>query len=60
MFVGYGNLSPSTGNGRLFVIFYALIGIPLLIVFLAVIGEKLNNLALKLENLKVGLITVQC
>ncbi|ESN94958.1 hypothetical protein HELRODRAFT_193671 [Helobdella robusta] len=36
--VGYGNITPQTFHGRLVCIIYALIGIPLMLVFLANIG----------------------
>jgi len=37
--VGYGHISPGTDNGKLFCIFYSLIGIPLLLVFMTQIGD---------------------
>ena len=52
--VGYGNLAPSTPGGRSFCIAYALIGIPLMLLLLAGIGEKLHNVASKIENLEVS------
>jgi len=37
--VGYGHISPGTPEGKLFCIFYSLIGIPLLLVFMTQIGD---------------------
>jgi len=37
--VGYGHISPKTFGGKMFCILYALIGIPLLLVFTAQIGD---------------------
>lgn len=48
--IGYGNISPSTRNGQIFCIFYAIIGIPLVGVFLAVIGQKLSTPVKKFKN----------
>lgn len=45
---GFGHMAPSTFSGRLFCIFYALLGIPLCIVTLKAVGERINQL---LENL---------
>lgn len=39
--IGYGNLSPVTTEGRLFTIFYAVIGIPLLLAILSDLGDVL-------------------
>lgn len=47
---GYGNISPSTRNGQLFCIFYAIIGIPLVGVFLVAIGKKLSIPVTKFKN----------
>ena len=38
---GYGNLTPTTSGGRVLCIFYAFFGIPLTILLLQLIGEKL-------------------
>ena len=43
MFAGYGNIAPTTGSGQTLFIFYALIGIPLALTFLATIGQILND-----------------
>ncbi|XP_063095010.1 potassium channel subfamily K member 16 isoform X1 [Cavia porcellus] len=39
--IGYGNLAPSTKAGRAFCVFYALVGIPLNVVFLNSLGRGL-------------------
>ena len=39
--VGYGNLAPATAGGRTFCIVYALIGIPLTLMLLAVVGNQI-------------------
>lgn len=39
--IGYGDLHPTTDEGRLFTIFFALYGIGILGLFLGVLGEKL-------------------
>ena len=41
---GYGHMAPSTFGGRLFCIFYALFGIPLCVLALKSIGERINEL----------------
>ena len=40
---GYGHISPSTFSGKLFCIGYALIGIPLLLVFMKDIGDLMGD-----------------
>ena len=42
--IGYGTIAPLTLGGRIFFIPYALIGIPITLVFLAELGKILNNL----------------
>jgi len=37
--VGYGHIAPQTDSGKLFCIVYALIGIPLMLVFMGTIGQ---------------------
>ena len=41
---GYGNMSPTTPNGQLFFMFYAIFGIPLMLIFLARVGVRINEL----------------
>ncbi len=48
--VGYGNIAPKTFGGRLFCIFYALIGIPFQLVILTDIGVKQKDLAVRLTK----------
>ena len=43
--VGYGHSTPKTIGGKMFCMFYALIGIPLTIVMFQSIGERLNTFA---------------
>lgn len=47
--IGYGHISPITAGGRVFTIFYALMGIPLTAFFLLLIGQKLH---IPLKSLK--------
>ena len=41
--IGYGHISPRTTEGQLFTILYAMIGTPLLLVFLANIGDGMGK-----------------
>lgn len=41
MFLGYGNVTPRTAWGRVITIAYALIGIPLMLVYLSMVGDSL-------------------
>ncbi|XP_046551828.1 potassium channel subfamily K member 16-like isoform X1 [Haliotis rubra] len=41
--IGYGHLAPVTTPGRVVTVIYALIGIPLTLIMLKDIGDKLNN-----------------
>ncbi|XP_029468697.1 potassium channel subfamily K member 4 [Rhinatrema bivittatum] len=41
--IGYGNISPKTDGGRIFCIFYALVGIPLFGILLAGVGDHLGS-----------------
>ena len=47
---GYGNLYPTTDGSRVFFCFYAVVGIPLTLVTMVGIGEKLNGLATRFEE----------
>ena len=42
--IGYGTIAPVTLGGRIFFIPYAIIGIPIMLVFLTELGKILNNL----------------
>ncbi|XP_021351540.1 potassium channel subfamily K member 2-like isoform X2 [Mizuhopecten yessoensis] len=42
--IGYGNQTPATSGGRAFIVVFALIGIPLVAVFLSGIGDKIAGL----------------
>ncbi|WAR19222.1 KCNK2-like protein [Mya arenaria] len=48
--IGYGHISPSTLGGRVFFIFYAIFGIPLVGIFLTGIGQNLFTPIKKLRN----------
>ncbi|CAG0916531.1 unnamed protein product [Notodromas monacha] len=39
--IGYGHIAPDTFNGQIFVIIYAIIGVPLMLMFLANIGDTM-------------------
>lgn len=43
--IGYGHSTPSTVSGKLFTMFYAMIGIPLGLVMFQSIGERVNRLS---------------
>lgn len=47
---GYGNLAPSTEAGQVFCVFYALVGIPLNVVFLNHLGTGLRAHLATLER----------
>lgn len=42
--IGYGNLYPLTANGRIAVMIYAFVGIPLMLFFAAEVGKSLTKL----------------
>ncbi|XP_006882080.1 PREDICTED: potassium channel subfamily K member 16 [Elephantulus edwardii] len=48
--IGYGNLAPSTEAGQVFCVFYALVGIPLNMVFLNHLGTGLRTHLAALER----------
>lgn len=41
--IGYGNLAPSTAGGRWFCVIYAIVGIPLTLMLLAMVGRILSK-----------------
>jgi len=41
--IGYGHISPKTSDGQMFTIIYALIGMPLLVMFLNNVGEAMAD-----------------
>lgn len=45
IFVGYGHSTPCTIGGKLFTMFYAIVGIPLGLVMFQSIGERVNMLS---------------
>ncbi|XP_052224207.1 potassium channel subfamily K member 4-like [Dreissena polymorpha] len=51
--IGYGNLAPHTGIGKVVVIAYALIGIPLTFLMLQGIGGRLTQLSHRVNKLKL-------
>ncbi|KAJ7390121.1 hypothetical protein OS493_027157 [Desmophyllum pertusum] len=46
--IGYGNIVPKTVQGRLFCVFYALLGIPATCLTLKAVGDKIAELFTKL------------
>ena len=44
LLAGYGMTSPATSRGRMFLCFYALMGIPLFLVYMATIGKSLAGI----------------
>ncbi|XP_067946722.1 potassium channel subfamily K member 16-like [Watersipora subatra] len=48
--IGYGNIAPATSGGRTFLVFYAVIGIPLFLLASGELGSKLNILNDKLSE----------
>ena len=49
-FEGYGNVVPSNSGSQAFCCFYAVVGIPLTLVMLWAVGDKLNRLASRLDQ----------
>jgi hypothetical protein len=39
--IGYGHIAPKTIEGKVLSVIYALVGIPLLLVFMAKIGDRM-------------------
>lgn len=56
LFQGYGNITPVTTGGRAFCIIFALFGIPINILFLQVVGERM----LRSERLLVTKFESRC
>ncbi len=50
LFLGYGNNSPKSWGGRFFCVCYALIGIPLMFIFLADLGKVIHASATRNMN----------
>ncbi len=42
-FLGYGNLTPKTDVGKLMTVLYALVGIPLMLLYMTNIGHILGS-----------------
>ncbi|XP_076464571.1 potassium channel subfamily K member 4-like [Babylonia areolata] len=51
--IGFGNLAPQTMEGKILVVVYALVGIPLMLLLLAAIGEKLALVFKRIYKLNV-------
>ena len=47
---GYGNISPATDGGQIFAVCFAVLGIPLFLIVLGAIGEKLNNMFTAMQD----------
>lgn len=47
IFIGYGNIAPSTEGGKIFCILYAIFGIPLFGFLLAGVGDQLGTIFVK-------------
>ena len=56
LYLGYGNLTPSTDGGRAFCMFYAIGGIPMTLVILAHMGTKISHVNKLLAD-KINLST---
>ena len=57
--IGYGNISPVTFPGRLFCVFFAIIGIPFTLSVMADIGQILATIISKLcEQYKLKILPV--
>ncbi|KAL5008831.1 hypothetical protein ScPMuIL_014412 [Solemya velum] len=51
--IGYGDMAPRTGFGKIAVVVYALIGIPINMIFLQGIGHQMTRLAARVNRLRV-------
>ncbi|XP_041353465.1 potassium channel subfamily K member 16-like [Gigantopelta aegis] len=51
--IGYGNLAPYTMKGKLVCVFYALVGIPISIIILSALGQKLAQVFARINKLKL-------
>jgi potassium channel subfamily K member 18 len=49
--IGYGNIAPTTNTGKIATIFYAIIGMPLFLLYLSNIGNLLLRLKATLQVL---------
>lgn len=52
-FTGYGNMAPHTQLGKMIVIAYALVGIPIAFLMLQGIGQRLTVLSNRVNKLKL-------
>ena len=48
--IGYGNITPSTDEGKLFCIFFTLIGIPYFAYMISVIADVINKSIIKIRD----------
>ncbi|ELK30240.1 14-3-3 protein beta/alpha [Myotis davidii] len=48
--IGYGHAAPGTDSGKVFCMFYALLGIPLTLVTFQSLGERLNALGMTMDK----------
>ena len=59
LLTGYGTQSPGTQRGRIFLCFYALLGIPLFLVYMATLGKCLlsiwNAMVLRIPSKRVSM-----
>ncbi|XP_026147294.1 potassium channel subfamily K member 3-like [Carassius auratus] len=68
--IGYGHAAPSTDGGKVFCMFYALLGIPLTLVMFQSLGERINTFVkyllhrlkkcLGLRNTEVSMANMVC
>ncbi|XP_064621716.1 potassium channel subfamily K member 2-like [Lineus longissimus] len=52
--IGYGDMVPQTVLGQCIVVGYALLGIPLCLIVLGAIGERLTNLGRNISNVRIS------